>query len=109
MGRQTRQKRRTQMQNEKDSTIPSYSRSETPAEDTDDGLYYVVCAIMPWSSLQITGPFEGKISHMVDDSCPVGFMPVFKTREDAERFKADAGNGPACQGEIMMMVREAKL
>lgn len=77
-----------------------------PAEVADDPYMYVVCAVMPWSSLQLAGPFMlGSIGKLIDESNPVGFMPVFKTRADAQRFKDDAGNGPATRGEIMVMTR----
>lgn len=109
MVRTTRTKRRTATESASPSKIPSYSPCETTAEVVDDDTFYVVCAVMSWSSLQVTGPFLGaQIGRMIDDSNPVGFMPVFSTRADAERFKADAGNGPAANGEIMTMVRETK-
>ena len=113
MGRTIPEKSRSPKKSANASKIPTCSLSDAPAEaPEDDGLFYVVCAVMPWSSLKVDGPFiglSGTAHRMIDVSNPVGFMPVFKTREDAETFKADAGNGPAARGEIMVMTRETKL
>jgi hypothetical protein len=112
MAHVTRQKRRTATESASPSKIPSYSPCEanTPREadeTTDPDTFYVVCAVMSWSSLQISGPFiAAGVARMVDDSNPVGFLPVFKTWADAERFKADAGHGRAAHGEIMVMRRD---
>lgn len=66
--------------------------SDDDGAEAESGLY-AVWAVMSWGSLKLTteSACAGQMLTMTGPDAPVGFVPVFSTREAAEAFRNGAG------------------